>query len=102
MKFKQLEMSVEFLLSDSPNGKYVLSIKAPTFQPRTSFFTGSTGIRTPCYSPPPPSPVVLPPVSKARKDPHFHFAHGGRADIRGEAGAVYNLLSAKNVPSTTC
>lgn len=41
---------------------------------------------------PPPSPVV-----KARKDPHLHFAHGGRADLRGEDGAIYNFLSAHNV-----
>jgi hypothetical protein len=36
------------------------------------------------------------PVS-ARNDPHFRLPHGGRADIRGEDGAIYNLLSAKNV-----
>ena len=33
----------------------------------------------------------------ARNDPHFRLPHGGRADIRGEDGAIYNLLSAKNV-----
>lgn len=32
----------------------------------------------------------------AKKDPHLWFAHGGRADFRGEDGAVYNLLSAKD------
>ena len=32
----------------------------------------------------------------ARRDPHLWFAHGGRADFRGEDGAVYNLLSAAN------
>ena len=33
----------------------------------------------------------------ARNDPHFRLPHGGRTDIRGEDGAIYNLLSAKNV-----
>jgi hypothetical protein len=33
----------------------------------------------------------------ARKDPHIRFAHGGRADIRGEDGAIFNFLSAKNI-----
>jgi len=35
--------------------------------------------------------------ASAKNDPHFHFAHGGRADIRGEPGAVYNVLSHRNV-----
>jgi hypothetical protein len=39
---------------------------------------------------------TTPPVT-ARNDPHFRLPHGGRADIRGEDGAIYNLLSAKNV-----
>lgn len=34
---------------------------------------------------------------EARKDPHLHFAHGGRADFRGEHNAVFNFLSARNV-----
>lgn len=29
----------------------------------------------------------------ARNDPHFQFADGGRADIRGQSGGIYNLLS---------
>jgi hypothetical protein len=33
----------------------------------------------------------------ASKDPHFRLPHGGRADIRGEDGGIYNLLSAKNL-----
>jgi len=33
----------------------------------------------------------------ARNDPHFTFAHGARADIRGEPEAVFNLLSHRNV-----
>jgi len=33
----------------------------------------------------------------ARKDPHLSFAHGGRADFRGEDEAVFNFLSARNV-----
>jgi len=40
---------------------------------------------------------IAAPSGGATKDPHFHFAHGGRADIRGQHGAVYNLLSHKNV-----
>jgi len=30
-------------------------------------------------------------------DPHLHFAHGGRADVRGQPGAHLNFLSARNV-----
>jgi len=29
-------------------------------------------------------------------DPHLFFAHGGRADLRGEHNTWYNMLSAKN------
>ena len=36
------------------------------------------------------------PVS-ASKDPHLHLPHGGRADFRGAADTVFNLLSAKDV-----
>jgi len=36
------------------------------------------------------------PVSVS-KDPHLHLPHGGRADFRGKDGAVFNLLSAKDV-----
>lgn len=46
---------------------------------------------------PPPSPSPPPTLVTARNDPHFRLPHGGRADIRGEDGAIYNLLSAKNV-----
>jgi hypothetical protein len=43
-------------------------------------------------------PYALCPIPvSARNDPHFRLPHGGRADIRGEDGAIYNLLSAKNV-----
>jgi len=38
-----------------------------------------------------------PSAASARKDPHFRFAHGGRADIRGYHDKVFNFLSAKNV-----
>ena len=48
-------------------------------------------------SPPPPSPSPPPTLVTARNDPHFRLPHGGRTDIRGEDGAIYNLLSAKNV-----
>lgn len=30
-------------------------------------------------------------------DPHFHLAHGGEADFRGEDGAIYNMLTHTNV-----
>jgi len=30
-------------------------------------------------------------------DPHLFFAHGGRADFKGEDGKIYNVLSARNV-----
>jgi len=39
----------------------------------------------------------FPSVGGATTDPHFTFAHGGRADIRGEPDAVFNLLSHRNV-----
>jgi len=47
-----------------------------------------------CTGPPP-----LPPYcgSTMRKDPHLSFPHGGQADMRGEHGKVFNLLSARNV-----
>jgi len=32
----------------------------------------------------------------AEFDPHFNFAHGGKADFRGNDNTWYNLLSAKN------
>ena len=34
------------------------------------------------------------PVSSVDRDPHLHFAHGGRADFRGEHGRTYSFLSA--------
>jgi len=36
------------------------------------------------------------PVSVS-KDPHLHLPHGGRADFRGKADTVFNLLSARDV-----
>jgi len=50
-------------------------------------------------SPPPPnvSPSPLTPPVVAVFDPHFTFAHGGKADFRGEDNTWYNLLSAKNL-----
>jgi hypothetical protein len=47
--------------------------------------------------PPPPVPVVVPVVAVMAFDPHFTFAHGGKADFRGEDNTWYNLLSAKNI-----
>lgn len=45
----------------------------------------------------PPGLATRPPHSAtARKDPHLHLAHGGRADFRGENSAIFNLLSARN------
>ena len=37
-------------------------------------------------------PCVL--HGEADRDPHLHFAHGGRADFRGEEGQLYSFLSA--------
>ena len=37
-------------------------------------------------------PCVL--HGEANRDPHLHFAHGGRADFRGEEGKLYSFLSA--------
>ena len=37
-------------------------------------------------------PCVL--HGEANRDPHLHFAHGGRADFRGEDGRFYSFLSA--------
>lgn len=45
-------------------------------------------------SPPPPPP---PAGVTARKDPHLHFAHGGRGDFRGEHDKIFNFLSARNI-----
>jgi len=46
---------------------------------------------------------VQPPVAPqnlvtttASRDPHLQFAHGGRADMKGEHNTWYNMLSAKN------
>ena len=36
-------------------------------------------------------------VATARKDPHIHFADGGRADFRGQHNKIFNFLSARNV-----
>ena len=51
-------------------------------------------------SPPPPSPappLPLPPPPAISKDPHLHFAHGGRADFRGRHGQLYAFFSAPGV-----
>ena len=45
-------------------------------------------------SPPPPPPSLY---EKLEKDPHLHFAHGGRADFRGRDGQLYNFFSAPNI-----
>jgi len=37
-------------------------------------------------------PCVL--HGEANRDPHLHFAHGGRADFRGKDGQLYSFLSA--------
>jgi len=42
------------------------------------------------------APVPPPPVAVVG-DPHLMFAHGGKADFRGEHESWYNFLSAKNV-----
>ena len=36
----------------------------------------------------------LPDESSSEKDPHLHFAHGGRADFRGKDRQCYNFFSA--------
>jgi len=49
-------------------------------------------------APPPPlqgTPPMLVTTS-ATRDPHLTFAHGGRADLKGEHNTWYNMLSAKN------
>ena len=52
---------------------------------------------------PSPSPPLTPPYEKLEtyekleKDPHLHFAHGGRADFRGRDGQLYNFFSAPNI-----
>ena len=53
---------------------------------------------SPPPSPPPVPPPVPPPITvSVVADPHLAFAHGGRADFKGEHEAWYNFLSAKNV-----
>jgi len=44
--------------------------------------------------PAPPSPFTPPQYAALEKDPHIHFAHGGRADFRGRDGVYYNFFSA--------
>jgi fibro-slime domain-containing protein len=45
----------------------------------------------------PPSPPPFPPrFIGGQRDPHLFFAHGGRADLKGEHKTWYNMLSAKN------
>ena len=51
---------------------------------------------SPSSPPLPPSIALRPPVGMVA-DPHLSFAHGGRADFKGEHMAWYNFLSAKNV-----
>jgi hypothetical protein len=43
---------------------------------------------------PPPTPQDD--SSSSTGDPHLTFAHGGRADFKGEHNAWYNMLSARN------
>jgi hypothetical protein len=54
-----------------------------------------------CYDPPPPPPpppvVIAEPEVSVSFDPHLNFAHGGKADFRGDDHSWYNLLSASNV-----
>ena len=42
----------------------------------------------------PHSPPTPPPPPAIEKDPHLHFAHGGRADFRGKHGQYYSFFSA--------
>ena len=52
----------------------------------------------PPSAPPPPSPPLpSPPPPAISKDPHLHFAHGGRADFRGRHGQLYAFFSAPGV-----
>jgi len=66
--------------------------------------------KAPSPPPPPPArppfppgkapsspPPLTPPYEKLEKDPHLHFAHGGRADFRGRDGQLYNFFSAPNI-----
>ena len=41
--------------------------------------------------------VVHTPQGGADKDPHLHFASGGRADFRGHNGTLYNFFSAPDL-----
>lgn len=71
----------------------------PTAPTCPRYTTGATTIYTPTqYSAYLTSIGATMPSStaRARQDPHLWFAHGGRADFRGEHNAVYTLLSAKN------
>jgi len=42
---------------------------------------------------------AIPPIPEpgVEKDPHLHFAHGGRADFRGKDGQLYCFLSAPSL-----
>jgi len=49
--------------------------------------------------PPPPTPETL--SCTACLDPHLTFAHGGRADFKGQDKTWYPMLSARNVTMNT-
>ena len=71
--------------TDDPDG--------PNYFPSNIGLKGFNEIRELC----PVTCDACPASTAARKDPHLWFAHGGKADFRGEDGAVYNLLSTKNL-----
>ena len=53
--------------------------------------------RAPTSAGPPSPPASHKPVGGSDGDPHLHFAHGGRADYRGEDDAVVVFFSAPGI-----
>ena len=47
--------------------------------------------------PPAPPPPAPPTTTGIEGDPHLTFAHGGKADFRGQNGMYFNFLSTSNI-----
>jgi hypothetical protein len=77
-----------FFSSTAPFSVSFDIVGANTVGGRSLRFYGTAD--SPACPPPPPF------VAGATTDPHLHFAHGGRADFKGEHNTWYNMLSAKN------
>jgi len=85
--FQELKANTESIVDKDT----ATALQSDSFKEAVDLATGFTVTVVPVAT------EIKPHRVAARKDPHLHFAHGGRADLRGEDGAVFNFLSAKNV-----